>query len=201
MSERRKRKMPGAEKVDAALRGRGLTIKQRRLVKARVMDPDATYDELASRSDYNSRQAVYQAMNTPAVQGALERCREIMEQREKLKLGALLEKLEEGLEATEIRSLAVDGDKLKVSAEVKDFSTRHKYLETALELKGLTSKDKEAAPTGPVNIAIILGGGGSEAEKAAVSEVLLATRIARGLHPLENRALTEQEAEKYRRPT
>ncbi len=178
---------------------RRLTRKQKALVKAVVLDPHATLDELAQSSHYNDRAAVHHALKAPAVVDALAQCRELMNQREKLKLGALLTHLEEGLEATEVRSLKVEGTKFKVSAEVKDFAVRHKFLGTALELHGALKPKENQTPSGPVNVAIVLMGGGSDAEKTAVADALLAARISRGLHPLENRLMTEQEIQAYRR--
>lgn len=178
---------------------RRLTKKQKRLVKAMVLDPNATLDELGQSSDYHDKANVSRALKAPAVVDALAKCRELMDQREKLTLGALLTHLEDGLEATDIRSLKVEGEKFKVSAEVKDFPTRHKYLTSAFKLRGLEKPEQDASPSGPVNIAIILAGGGSEAEKTALADALLAARLARGLHPLENRNLTPDEAASYRR--
>jgi hypothetical protein len=176
-----------------------LTPKQKKLVKAVVLDPHQTLDELGESSGYNNRSAVHRALQAPAVKDALNHVRDLMAQREKLSLGALLTKLEEGLEAKDIRSLKVDGTKLRVATEVEDQTTRHKFLVTALELHGAIKQKADAAPSGPVNIAIILAGGGSEAEKNAVADTLIAARLARGLHPTENRLLTEQEIESYRR--
>lgn len=176
-----------------------LTPKQKKLVNAVLRDPHASLSELGRSSDYDNAANVARALKAPAVVDALERFRGEMEQRPKLANGKILDRLEEGLEATDVRSLKVDGSKFKVSAEVKDFSVRHKYLETVLELKGVTKQKADAAPTGPVNVAIILMGGGSEAEKTAVADALLAARISRGLHPSLNRLMTEDEAATYRR--
>lgn len=181
------------------MRRKRLTGQQKKLVKAVVADPNQTLDELGRQADYSGRQNVARALKAPAVVDALAQCREMMDQREKLSLGKLLDHLEEGLEATEVRSLKVDGSKFKVSAEVKDFTNRGKYLDRALELRGLLKQKADAAPNGPVNVAIILMGGGSEAEKNAVADALLAARLSRGLHPIENRLLTEDEAAQYRR--
>lgn len=176
-----------------------LTDQQKKLVKAVVLNPDATLDQLGASSGYSDRQKVHRALKAPAVVDELAKCRELMDQRPKLALGKLLDHLEDGLEATEVRSLKVDGSKFKVSAEVKDFTNRGKYLDRALELRGLLKQKADAAPNGPVNVAIILMGGGSEAEKTAVADALLAARISRGLHPSENRLMTEDEAATYRR--
>mgnify|MGYP001576817748 FL=1 len=165
-----------------------------------VTDPSATLDELGRQADYAGRQNVARALKAPAVLDALAKCREIMDQREKLSLGKLLDHLEEGLEAMEVRSLKLDGSKFKVSSEVKDFAVRHKYLTSAFELHGVMGNKVDAAPSGPVNVAIILAGGGTDEEKAALADALLAARLSRGLHPLLNRSMTTEEAAQFTRP-
>lgn len=177
-----------------------MTPKQKKLLKVTMLDPDATLEDRGRQAGYSGRKQAWRAMKSPAVLNALEQCREIMKEREKLSLGALLNKVEEGLEATSIKSLKVEGTKFAVESEVKDFGVRHKYLETALELHG--AKESALSPSvslGPLNIAIVLNGNGSDAEKDALSDALLGARIARGLHPLENRRLTEEELEAYRK--
>lgn len=176
-----------------------LTPKQKALVKAVVIDPNASLSELGETSGYSSAQHVHRALQAPAVVDYLAQCRDLMDKREKLTIGALLTHLEEGLEATEIRSLKVDGEKMTVSAEVKDFAVRHKFLTSALKLRGLEGADKDDAPTGPMNVALVLLGGGSDAEKTAVVDLLIAARLSRGLHPIENRKMTAEEAASYRR--
>ncbi len=177
-----------------------LTPKQAKLVKATAMDPHATLEERGLRAGYSGRQQAYRALKAPAVVDAMEKIRGLMEEREKLSLGSLLTRIEEGLEATDLRSVKLDGDSMKPSVEVPDFAVRHKYLETALELRGLSGKKDEATPgAGAINLAIIFSGGGSELEKQGVADVLVAARLSRGLHPLENRKLTAEEAEQMRR--
>lgn len=178
-----------------------LTPKQKRLVKAIVLDPSASLSELGRSSDYDNAANVARALKAPAVVDALLQCRDLMDQRKNLSLGKLLDHLEEGLEATEVRAVKLEGTAFKVSAETKDFNVRHKWWSSAMELRGVIKQKTDAAPSGPVNVALILLGGGSEAEKTAVADVLLAARLARGLHPLENRKLTDEEAAKYRRTT
>ena len=176
-----------------------LTPQQGKLVNAVVADPSSTLDELGVKSGYTSAQHVHRALQAPAVQDALAEVKGLMSKRKRLSLDAILDKLEEGLDATEIRSLKVDGEKLTVSAEVKDFAVRRNYMRDALELHGVIGNKEGLAPSGPVNVAIILAGGGSDAEKTALADALLAARLSRGLHPLENRALTADEAEQFRR--
>ena len=180
-------------------RRKRLTPQQKKLVRAVVLEPNASLSDLGVKAGYSSPQHVHRALKAPGVVSAREKVQGLMEEREKLSLGALLSKIEDGLEATEIRGVKLDGTDIKVSTEVKDFYARHKYLETALELHGAINEKTNVAPSGPINVAIILAGGGSDAEKAAVADALVASRLARGLHPEENRKLTEHEASQYRR--
>ena len=170
-----------------------LTAKQAKLVKARVMDPHATLEQIGKLSGYASKTQAHRALNTPQAQDALAKCRVIMEQREKLSLGALMTRVEEGLEAMKVQSVKLDDSIISVSTETPDFTARHKYLETALGLHGALDNRKEDVATGPVNIAIVMAGGGSDAERQAISEVLAAARVARNLHPTENRLMTDEE--------
>ncbi len=178
-----------------------LTPKQKKLVKAVVIDPNATLDELGQSSGYSDRAHVHRALRAPAVVDYLAKTRDLMDQREKLSLGALLTKIEEGLDATELKTVTLDeNNKIKPSVEVPDFAVRHKYLDTALEIRGITGKREEAgASAGPINLSIILSGGGSELERQGVVDVLVAARLSRGLHPLENRKMTEAELLEYRK--
>lgn len=175
-----------------------MTRQQKKLVKAVVKDPNATLEELRGHAEYNSRQNVHRALKAPAVQDALSEVKSLMNEDERLRYKALLNTLAEGLEATDVRSLKVDGENLTVSAEVKDFAVRRNYMRDAFELHGVLGNKVEGGVAGPVNIAIILAGGGSDAEKTALADTLMAARLARGLHPEENRALTSDEAEKYK---
>jgi hypothetical protein len=185
------------------IRRRRMTPKQKKLAKAVVLDPAATLSQLGEQSGYAGRSQVHRALQAPAVVDYLAKARDLMDQREKLSLGSLLTKIEEGLEATELKSVALDDDaKLRPSVEVPDFAVRHKYLETAMELRGIAGKKDEAGQAaGAINLSIILGGGGSELERQGVVDVLVAARISRGLHPLENRKLTPEEADEMRRTT
>ena len=122
-----------------------LTPKQKRLVKAVVMDPHQTLEQLGQASDYHGAANVNRALKAPAVVDALAQCQQLMDQREKLTLGALMTHLEEGLEATEVKALKVVGTAFKVESEVKDFGVRHKFLSTALELRQEFSAQASAA--------------------------------------------------------
>ena len=176
-----------------------LTRKQRALVKAKVKDPTASLSKLGVEAGYTSAQHTHRALNAPVVQNELAKVRSLMDEREKLSLGALLTHIEDGLETTEIKALKLEGSKVTVKTEVKDMKTRGAWWDRAMELRGLRRSDQEPAQSGPINIAIILAGGGSDAEKTAVADALLAARIARGLHISENRMMTPEELSDLRR--
>lgn len=169
---------------------RRLRKKERRLVRARVADPDATLEEIGAQAGYvQPRKDAWRALQREPVKVAV---RELMNKSEKLQLPTLLKKLEEGLEARETKFFA-DKGKVRETRDVIDYGIRHRYLDTALEMHGV----KDKAEAGVVNIAMIFNGQGSEDERHAVSEALLAARISRGLHPIENRKLTPQEAAQF----
>ena len=111
------------------------TAKQKALIKAKIENPDATYAELALKAHYNDAQAAYAALNGPTVK---KRMAELMEGRKNLKDEALLDHLEEGLEATKKVAVKAFGDEDSelVMSEVPDWGNRHKYFSTALQLKG-----------------------------------------------------------------
>ncbi len=178
------------------LMAKRVTRQQDRLARARVKNPSATLVELGEKAGYSSASHVHRALQKPHVK---DQIRELMNSNKNLRLGSLLKKLEEGLEATDLRSVRLEDSSLKAEVEIPDMAVRHKYLQDALKLHGALSNDEQQQNVGPINLAIILGGGGSELERQGVADVLTAARISRGLHPLENRRLTEKEAEQFRR--
>ena len=177
-----------------------MTRQQKKLVKSVVRNPTATLVEHGANSGYTSAQHVHRALRAPAVVDALSEVKSLMNEDERLRYKSLLNTLAAGLEATDVRSLKVDGTQFKVNHEVADFAVRRNYMRDALELHGvLGNKVEGTSASGPINIAIILAGGGSDAEKTALADALLAARLSRGLHPLENRDLTSDEAATYQR--
>ena len=73
---------------------------------------------------------------------------ELMDASPKLRNPALLRRLEEGLEANETKFFAHEGEVISTRDTV-DYGTRHRYLDTALKLRG------ELRGDGPVtNIAL-----------------------------------------------
>lgn len=88
------------------------------------------------------------------------------------KLGITDEKLakvlDEGLEATRAVVMGTKSDESFVDV-APDFAVRHKYLETAIKLKGYVEKDKES---GDINIVIPILGGKSVHRNNSDSQVI-----------------------------
>lgn len=127
---------------------RKLTRMQERLARAIVRDPDATLGEVGQAAGYakgrgKERAAIsaWRASNQPHVK---ERIRELMNLRPATSLKGLHKTLEEGLRARETKFFAHKG-KVKSTKHVVNHDTRHKYLETALELHGALEKDAKGA--------------------------------------------------------
>ena len=118
---------------------RKLTPKQAKLARELLKNPEATLEELGSIVGYAQPQGVYKALEKPHVQA---RVKELMDSSPKLQVPALLAKLEEGLDAQEIKFFADKGEVISERVTV-DFPTRLGYLDRALELQGLKQKDKD----------------------------------------------------------
>ena len=120
---------------------RKLTPKQAKLARELLKNPEATLEELGSIVGYAQPQGVYKALEKPHVQA---RVKELMDSSPKLQVPALLAKLEEGLDAKEIKFFADKGEVISERVTV-DYPTRLGYLDRALELQGLKQKDKEGS--------------------------------------------------------
>lgn len=119
-----------------------LTRKQEKAARERVKDPEATLSEIGQRADYDNKSNVHRELVKPHVQA---RVKELMDASPKLQVPALLKKLEEGLEAQEIKFFADKGEVISERVTT-DFPTRLGYLDRALELQGLKNKDKSVVP-------------------------------------------------------
>ena len=115
---------------------RAISRQMNKLARARVKNPDATLKELAAETGYRGEDTVCRALNSDKVKA---RIRELLEASPKLKVAALTRKLAEGLNATETKFFQHEGE-VTDEREVVDFGTRHRYLETALELHGAREK-------------------------------------------------------------
>ena len=127
---------PGAKRVSK---------KMAALARARVKNPEATLGELAEETGYSNQTSVWRALNTDTVKA---RIRALLEASPKTKVKALLRKLEQGLEAKETKFFQHEGD-VTETRETVDYATRHRYLETALELHG--AREKPGADGGVTN--------------------------------------------------
>lgn len=140
-------------------RRKRLTPKQNRLVKAVVLHPNATLDELGKESGYNNGASVHRALKNSGIQA---RVSELMDAHPQLKMGRLLNKLAAGLESKKER-VSISG---KVVGTSPDMGTRHRYLETAFRLNGALRQEADASGAGT---------------RMALAVILLGQREARGL--------------------
>ena len=124
---------------------RVLSKQAAKLARARVQNPDAPLRELAVKTGYRGVDTVCRALNTPAVQA---RIRALLEASPKLRVTALTRKLAEGLDAKETKFFQYEGQVIE-TRDVIDYGTRHRYLETALELHG--AREKPGADGAVVN--------------------------------------------------
>lgn len=116
--------------------GKRLTKKQERLARARVKNPHDTLFAIGKKAGYTGPMSAWRAVNQPHVKA---RIRELLDESPHLRVPALLDKLEEGLEANETKFFAHEGRVVSKRTTV-DYGTRHRYLETALELHGAKEK-------------------------------------------------------------
>ena len=167
-----------------------LTTRQERLAKARIKYPRATLKVIGQKVGKSDPAHVHRELAKPHVKAYMK---QLMDASPKLRLPAVLKKLEEGLDATEVKLFSHEGEIIE-SAPMIDYSTRHKYLETALECHGA----KEAKGSGPsLSINVLFNGGGSPAEREQTADVLLKARLDRGLHPLESRPIRPEERKQF----
>lgn len=119
-----------------------LTIKQRKFVRFYLQTGNASQSAL--KAGYKNRMSAFDTLTKPYVQSLML---QIMEQKG-ITDKKLANVLKEGLSAKRVVAIA-DGDDEK-RIEVADLSTRHKYLETALKIKG-NSFEKADQPVPIVN--------------------------------------------------
>ena len=116
-----------------------LTRKQAKIARARVRNPDATQVEIGDKVGM-TQPHVARELAKPHVQ---ERIRQLMDANPRLTEKALTKKLVEGLNAKETKFFAHEGVVVSTRNTI-DYATRHRYLETALRLRGLASSVIEA---------------------------------------------------------
>ncbi len=120
---------------------RKLTPKQAKLARELLKNPEATLEELGQIVGYSDAAHVHSELEKEHVK---DRVKDLMDASPKLRVPALLAKLEEGLDAQEIKFFADKGEVISERVTV-DFPTRLGYLDRALDLQGLKQKDKEGS--------------------------------------------------------
>lgn len=155
----------GSDKPLKSLKRKRLSAKTQRAIAEYVKDPDATLQTLADRSGFSSPGSVHRALKTHQ-----EIVRERMEARPKLKFDALLDRLEDGLNAT-AKKYAQDKGVFTDEKEDPDYSTRKEYLFLAHKLRGDLDRSDDDAKNSPQVIA----------NAGAIVNLIVAERQARGL--------------------
>ena len=127
-----------------------LTRKQAALARARVKDPEATLSELGVKSAYRGGPGTVQReLSKPHVRARIQ---DLMESHPETSIKGLHKKIVEGLGSTFVKVFKSEDDTIIESKAYDDMPTRHRYLETALELQGLKGKalqiDPDALPDG-----------------------------------------------------
>ena len=121
-----------------------LTVYDERLARAAVSNPHATLVEIGKQaghlgSDTVVRASTWRSLQKPAVQA---RIRELLDSDKATSLDGLHQTLKQGLDAKDTKFFAHEGEVIDQRTTI-DYVTRHKYLETALELHG--AMDKQAS--------------------------------------------------------
>lgn len=128
---------PSSSPVDPPKKMKRLTRKQAKLARARVKDPEGTLTEIGLRAGYAGKQQAKRALDTEHVQDQIRR---LMDANPKLTNAALTKKLAAGLDATFVKVFQTKDGEIIESDEYEDLPTRHRYLETAAEWKGIAEK-------------------------------------------------------------
>lgn len=135
----------GAEPAKPKKKPRKLTNKhEEALARSVVSHPNDSLAEHGERAKYapNSgadvhASSAWRTLQRPHVKARIQ---ELMNMRPATSLKGLHKTLEDGLKATDTKFFAHEGEVIS-KRTVKDHVTRHKYLETALELHGAREKE------------------------------------------------------------
>lgn len=125
----------GARRVSPKVRKRRVGERARRVVEALIDDPDMTLKKAGLKAGFTKSPA-QQAHAALKSAGAQELFRRLMAARPKLKHSALADKLEQGLDAVQVKYFAHEG-LVQDEREQVDFGTRATYLGLATRLAGL----------------------------------------------------------------
>lgn len=135
-------------------RERRLTRRQNKLLRA-LCDPEVKSMAEAGRvAGYSPHGVAGIVAKSSSIQSALSNFLQVLE-----KSGVtdtyIAESIRDGLKATETKFFQHEGA-ITDTAEVIDYATRHRYIETALRLKRLlANKGEEEKPQQQINIQIV----------------------------------------------
>ncbi len=113
-----------------------VTRRQEKIARARVSDPNATQQEISDKTR-TTRPHVAVVLKMAHVQ---DRIRALMEAHPDTTLEGLTNTLRQGLKATKVKVFHSDLDGISYAAPLVDHPTRHRFLETGLELHGVMEK-------------------------------------------------------------
>ena len=143
-----KKKPAGTKKK--TLKSRALSVQQRKLIAA--IPTSKTITEAMRKADYapsviNSG-ARYESLQNPTIRSAMQKALK----RAGIDDSALAETIREGIKAQKVQIATLEG-KITDEKAYPDYSVRHKYLDTALTLRGDYPSEKlEVEHTGQVEV-------------------------------------------------
>lgn len=119
-----------------------LTRKEEALARAVVRNPNDSLSEIGDAAGYEGNKQVraVTAWKTLQKDHVKDRIRALMNKRKDTSLEGLHKTLSEGLKAKEVKFFQHEG-KVTAKRVTVDHGTRHRYLETALELHGAREKE------------------------------------------------------------
>lgn len=120
---------------------RRVSPKVRKLIGALLDDPDLTLQKAGELAGYPAKNADKQASRALLSVSGQELFRREMAKRPKLHMSALAEKLEQGLDATQTKLFAHEGQ-IVDERELVDYGARHAYLSLATRLAGADPTNK-----------------------------------------------------------
>lgn len=135
--------VPPTEPIAPKKKRRKLTQKQEAVARAVVRDPNASLSQIGEVAGLGGPTKTVKAVNawrTLQKDHVKDRIRELLNKRKDTSLVGLSKTLAEGLNATDTQYFQKDGEVTDERTTV-DHATRHRYLETALELHGAREKE------------------------------------------------------------
>lgn len=129
---------PAVPPAAAPKKRKKLTKREEAISRSVVKNPNGTLVEHANTAGYSDDTVAWKTLQKDHVK---DRIRELMNRRKDTSLEGLHKTLSEGLKATDTKFFQFEG-RVTDKRKTIDHATRHKYLETALELHG--AREKEA---------------------------------------------------------